>query len=136
MPDTAPNIFPALRYRDAPAAVRWLVEAFGFQELFVSRGPDGTIAHAELRLGPGIIMLGSLRDGRAPDIPPDFHDAPHSLYVYVEDVDAHHERARATGAEIVYGVTEMPYGSREYGARDLEGHHWSFGSYRPSASGH
>ena len=59
MPDMnqAPNIFPALRYRDASAALEWLNEAFGFQKGFATPGPDGTIAHAEMSLGPGVIML-------------------------------------------------------------------------------
>jgi uncharacterized glyoxalase superfamily protein PhnB len=53
------------------------------------------------------------------------------LYVYVEDLDAHCRRAKATGAEIVRDLEDTPYGSREYSARDPEGHLWSFGTYRP-----
>ena len=59
---TAPNIFPSLRYRDAPAAIAWLSRAFGFEERLVVLGPDGMVQHAELSLGPGFIMLGSMRD--------------------------------------------------------------------------
>jgi uncharacterized glyoxalase superfamily protein PhnB len=55
-----------------------------------------------------------------------------SVYVYVEDVDAHHARARAAGAEIVRALADTEYGSREYGARDIDGHYWYFGSYRPA----
>ena len=62
--ETAPttqNLFPSLRYRDAKAAIEWLKQAFGFEEVTVIEGDDGTIHHAELRLGPGIIMLGAER---------------------------------------------------------------------------
>lgn len=54
-----------------------------------------------------------------------------SIYVWVPDVDEHHSRAKAAGAEITLEPTDMSYGSREYAARDFEGHHWSFGSYLP-----
>jgi uncharacterized glyoxalase superfamily protein PhnB len=58
------NIFPFLRYQDAPAAIEWLVQAFGFEKKAVYPGPEGsnTIAHAELRTGSGLIMLGSAKD--------------------------------------------------------------------------
>ena len=57
-----PNIFPAFRYRDAPAALAWLAKAFGFAKLMEHPLPDGGIAHAEMSLGPGVIMLGSMRE--------------------------------------------------------------------------
>jgi uncharacterized glyoxalase superfamily protein PhnB len=59
MPDRSPNIFPALRYRDAPAAIEWLVGVLGFEKHMVVPGEDGGIAHAQLTFGPGMIMLGS-----------------------------------------------------------------------------
>jgi uncharacterized glyoxalase superfamily protein PhnB len=120
-----PNIFPALRYRDANAALEFLGTAFGFEEKAVHRGEDGTIHHAELRLGAGMIMFGERPDASASD--------SHTVYVVVEDPDAHHDRARDAGAEIVRGPEDMDYGSREYGARDLEGNLWSFGTYDPYA---
>ena len=61
-PSDRPNIFPCLRYEDAPAAIEWLVRAFGFEKHLVVPNPDGTIAHAELKLGPGVVMLGSARE--------------------------------------------------------------------------
>jgi uncharacterized glyoxalase superfamily protein PhnB len=115
-----PNIFPALRYRDGNAALDWLKRGFGFEEKAVYRGDDGTIHHAELRLGAGLIMFGEHRD-----VPPP------SIYVVVADPDAHHARAAAAGAEIVRALEDMEYGSREYSARDLEGNLWSFGTYDP-----
>jgi uncharacterized glyoxalase superfamily protein PhnB len=138
---TAPNIYPCLGYRDAKAAIRWLCEAFGFEERMVHPGEDREVAHAELSLGPGIIMLGSASDDMAAvdtdaltaGGEADFSRIPFALYVALEDVDAHCEHARAAGAEIVREPTDTGYGSREYAARDLEGNVWSFGTYRPTA---
>ena len=139
---TAPNIYPCLGYRDAKAAIRWLCEAFGFEERMVHPGTDREVAHAELSLGPGIIMLGSAsNDMAAVDTDAltaggeaDFSRIPFALYVAVADVDAHCDRARAAGAEIVREPNDTDYGSREYSARDLEGNVWSFGTYQPTAA--
>lgn len=119
------NIFSALRYRDADRALSWLKAAFGFEEKAVYRSADGAIHHAELRLGDGMIMLGQ-DDGLAAA-----PNGRHSIYVCVPDPDAHCARARAAGAEITRELIDQPYGSREYGARDLEGNPWSFGTYNP-----
>ena len=125
MSDQAPNVYPFLRYADADAALDWLGRAFGFEELAVYRdgeGGKGEIQHAEVSLGPGIVMFG-------PGEPDD-----HGIYVAVEDADAHYERAKAAGAEIVRELEDTDYGSREYTARDPEGNVWSFGTYRPTVS--
>jgi uncharacterized glyoxalase superfamily protein PhnB len=63
----------------------------------------------------------------------DFSRIPFSIYIAVDDLDAHCERARAAGAEIVREPYDTDYGSRDYSARDLEGNVWSFGTYRPTA---
>src|SRR5436309_8629355 len=97
-PDVMPNIFPALRYKNARAALEWLGRAFGFEQHMVVPGPEGTVAHAQLKLGPGVILLGSGKPGPG-DNPWD--TVPQGVYVYVADVDAHYARARAAGAEIV-----------------------------------
>lgn len=125
-----PNIFPALRYEDANTAIEWLKRAFGFQEKAVYRSEDGAVNHAELALGAGIVMLGQSRgpdrlDGGTP------HASTASIYIVVADPDAHYERARAEGTEIVRELTDEDYGSREYSARDPEGNLWSFGTYDP-----
>lgn len=127
-----PNIFPALRYRDAEAALEWLKRAFGFEEKAVHRSDAGVVQHAELRLGAGIVMLGQHGDqGWMSGEPPRPLASTVSLYIAVDDPDGHHARAVAAGAWIVRELTDEPYGSREYGARDLEGNLWSFGSYDP-----
>ncbi len=126
------NVFPALRYRDANAAIEWLQSAFGFEEKVCYRDADGDVNHAELTLGAGIVMLGQSRpDGWLGGHKPDARASTVSIYLVVADPDAHHERARAAGVEIVRELTDEDYGSREYSARDLEGNLWSFGTYDP-----
>lgn len=131
-PPDRPNIFPCLRYEDAPAAIDWLVRAFGFEKQLIVPNPDGTIAHAELRLGPGRIMLGSAReDFMGMKNPRKLGGINQSIYIAIADVDGHYRRARDAGAEIVLDLHDTDYGSRDYSARDPEGHLWSFGTYMP-----
>ncbi len=131
------TVISCLRYRNAVQAIKWLCEAFGFEEHLVVPGDNDTIAHAQLRFGSGMIMLGSARDddfGRFVK-PMDGTDAPttQSCYVIVPDVDGHCEKARAAGARIVSEPEDQDYGGRLYSCRDVEGHVWSFGSYDPWA---
>ncbi len=126
------SIFPAMRYRDADAAIDWLTRAFGFQEKAVYRDGDGAVQHAELTLGTGLIMLGQYsEEGWMGGHVPDALASTISLYLVVQDPDAHHDRAKAAGAQIVRELADQDYGSREYSARDLEGNLWSFGTYDP-----
>ena len=133
-PGTHPSIYPSLLYADAKAAIRQLTEAFGFTELAVYEGEDGSVMHAELVQGNGAVMLGSKgRGGR-------FDEAmksagPAGVYIVVADVDAHHRRAVEHGAEILMPPTDQDYGSRDYMARDVEGNIWSFGTYAPEIPG-
>lgn len=129
------TIIPTLRYHDAPAAIVWLCRAFGFQKHLVVNGEDGTIAHAQLVLGEGMIMLGSAREdeiGRLQKTPGEVGGVgTQSPYIVVADADAHHARAVAEGAEIVHPLKDQDYGGRGYSCRDPEGHLWSFGTYDP-----
>lgn len=136
-PAGPPSIFPCLSYRDAPAAIEWLGRAFGFENVCAYPGPDGTITHAELRLGNGMIMLGSPK-GKRPSQPLDRgpDDWDQSVYIVLADVDAHYARAKAAGALIVRELSDTDYGSRDYSARDPEGYLWSFGTYQPFAVSH
>ena len=127
-PKTVPVIYPALSYQDAPTAIEWLERAFGFETIMQVPGPDRTVSHAELRLGDGVIMLGSAKEEQGWRSPRDLPAVNQTLYVYVEDPDAHCARARAADAEITCEPYDTDYDSREYAARDLEGHHWSFGT--------
>jgi uncharacterized glyoxalase superfamily protein PhnB len=124
--DKRPSVYPTLRYTDADAAITFLTDAFGLALGEVSRGSDGRVQHAELGWGNGVIMLGTRSDPPGP-----FDGGPVTLYLAVEDPDAHHDRAVAAGAEILMPLTDQPYGSREYAATDPEGNRWSFGTYQP-----
>jgi uncharacterized glyoxalase superfamily protein PhnB len=128
-----PTVIPGLRYGDAPAAMRFLRDAFGLEETLVVPGPDGTISHAEMRWMTGMVMLGSASDGSDGRLAIETGKA--MLYVVVDDPDAHHARAVAAGAEIVHSLRDEDYGSRGYMARDPEGNIWSFGTYRPAPAG-
>ncbi len=133
--DTAATVVPSLRYRDAPAAIEWLCEAFGFEKRLVVPGEDGTIAHAQLAFGNGMIMLGSASDDEFGRLqrPLDTPDSPVSMsaYAIVDDVDAHHARAVGAGARVVMPPEDQDYGGRLYACRDPEGNLWNFGSYDP-----
>ncbi len=132
------TIIPALRYRDAPAAIDWLCQVFGFARHAVYQGENGAIGHAELTLNGGMIMLGSQKD--------DEHDRrfkspaelggfeTRSAYIVVSDADAVHARAVAAGATIVRPLQNTDYGSREFSVKDPEGHSWSVGTYDPWAA--
>jgi uncharacterized glyoxalase superfamily protein PhnB len=128
-----PNMFPFLRYEDAPGAIDWLVHAFGFEKHMVVPGDNGSMAHAQLKLGPGYVMIGTGSDqsgeiGKAVD---DFRHIKQGIYVNIQDIDAHYQRARAAGADITREIENTEYGSREYSCRDVGGYYWSFGTYRP-----
>ena len=126
--ETKPSIYPALKYRDGAGALEWLGKALGFQKNAVHLGPDGSVAHAEMSFGNGTVMLGS--HGK-PDPKNPWSTEPIGIYCYVADVDGHYRRAKAAGAEIVRELKDTDYGAREYSVRDLGGHLWSFGTYRP-----
>ncbi len=132
---TEVTMYPFLRYQDAPAAITWLVQAFGLEARGVHPGPDNTIAHAEIGYGGSCLMLGSAKqDDLGLKTARELGAVTQGIYVYVPDPDEHYARAKAAGAAIVYELRDTEYGSREYGARDLEGNLWSFGTYRPGTA--
>lgn len=112
--------------------------AFGFTKLLVVPGEGGTVTHAQLSFGNGMIMLGSVRDdafGRLLKTPGDLGGAgTQSAYLIVDDADAHYAGAVAAGAEIVLDIKDEDYGGRGYSCRDPEGHLWNFGTYNPWAA--
>jgi uncharacterized glyoxalase superfamily protein PhnB len=133
------SVIPGLRYRDALAAIDWLIAAFGFQKNAVYLGPNNTVAHAQLTYGGGMIMLGSVENGSESSklmVQPDeigFRETK-SLYLVVPDADAVYASAKAAGATIVMDIHDPEYGGRTFTCRDLEGHLWSVGTYDPWAS--
>lgn len=133
--DTKATVIPCLRYRDAPAAIAWLCRVFGFEKRLVVPGEDGTIAHAQLSFGNGMIMVGSVQDsafGRLMKQPDEIGGAEtQSSYVIVSDADAVYARAKAAKAEILLDIKDEDYGGRGFTCRDLEGRLWTFGTYDP-----
>lgn len=133
--DTRATVIPCLRYRNASAAIEWLCRVFGFEQQLVVPHQDGTIAHAQLRFGNGMIMLGSILDtdfGRLMKQPDEIGGAEtQCAYVIVSDADAVYRRAKAAGAKVVLDIKDEDYGGRGFSCRDLEGHLWNFGTYDP-----
>ncbi len=129
------TIFPVLRYNNAREAIRWLCTSFGFVELFAVPEEGKIVRHAQLRFGTNVIMLGSVRMGVEITSPDQLGNSTQALSVFVDDVDAHFERARLAGVEIIDPLRGTDFGAREYHARDLEGHIWTFGTYRPEGAG-
>jgi uncharacterized glyoxalase superfamily protein PhnB len=124
MAETTQTITPYLLYEDVAAALDWLNRAFGFEETLRFTGDGGDVTHAEAWLGDAAIYLGD--PGDQYKNPKRLGQETVGLYVLVADVDAHYERAKAAGAEILEEPTDQVYGDRRYTARDLEGHHWYF----------
>jgi uncharacterized glyoxalase superfamily protein PhnB len=120
------QIIPVLTYRDIPAAHDFLVQAFGFAPGGIHRSPDGHAVHGEVRAGTAAIWLHRVATEHHLDSPAAVDVANSGLVVRVDDVDAHYQRARSAGARIDSEPVDQPYGQREYGARDLEGHRWWF----------
>ena len=134
-PSMSSRMISAMRYIDADAALHFLTEVFGFAEHAVHRNGAGRVAHAELTFGGGMVMLGPDADtpfGRYMTMPSATGGrCTQTVYVIVDDPDAHHARAVAAGAEVVMPLRDESYGGREYSCRDPEGHVWTFGTYDP-----
>ena len=116
-----PSIVPYLSYRDGKAALAFLETAFGFKPVIQNFDDDGTLVHAEMAFGNGVILMGTA------DLP---RGTP-GIYVVVEDVAAHHAQAMAAGATLVYGPEKTEWGTERYRVTDPEGQEWTFGTYQP-----
>jgi uncharacterized glyoxalase superfamily protein PhnB len=137
MEPTRSTIIPALRYRDAHAAIQWLCNVLGFNQHAMYPGPNNTVGHAELTLNGGMIMLGSGKDddyGKNFKSPSELGFETRSTYVIVSDADAVWARAQAAGAPVLRPIQNTDYGSREFTIKDPEGHSWSVGTYDPWAT--
>ncbi len=122
------QLMPMLDYADAPAAIDFLRDAFGFEETFRMDGDDGTVAHCELALDGAVIALSSVwRDGGF-STPHELGGVHSQVWCQIDDIDAHYERARAAGAIVLGEPADQDYGYRTYRAVDPEGHRWYFAS--------
>jgi uncharacterized glyoxalase superfamily protein PhnB len=129
-------VVPCLRYRDTPAAIDWLCEAFGFECQLAVPGIGGAIAHAQLTLGDGMIMLGSVNNegeyGRLLAQPDEIGGREtQTVYLQVDDADRVCEHARNAGATILQEPADTEFGTRGFLCRDPEGHVWNVGTYNP-----
>jgi uncharacterized glyoxalase superfamily protein PhnB len=129
------SVFPVIRYRNVPAAVDWLCDAFGFERHRITTGDDGAISLAQLTFGTAMVMLGPVRKSgfdrymRQPD---EIGGAETQVcYCFVADANAHFVRAKTAGAEILFDLEDRTNGGRSYSCLDLEGHVWNFGTYDP-----
>ena len=135
--NTRATVIPSLRYRDASKAIEWLCQTFGFEKQLIVPNDDGTIAHAQLSFGNGMIMLGSVLEketefGRLIKQPDEIGGfETQSAYVVVSDADEIYRRAKAAGAEIVIEIKDEDYGGRVFSCRDPEGRLWNIGTYDP-----
>jgi len=111
MADQPPNVYPFTRFADQDAAPEWLSRAFGLEEVEIFRDDEGAI---QVSFGPGIVILGPR------------HPTSRGSASRVDDPDAHYRRAKAAGAEMVGEIEDTFRRSREYTARDPEGHVWRF----------
>jgi uncharacterized glyoxalase superfamily protein PhnB len=132
---TRATVVPCIRYRNAPAAIDWLCNTFGFEKHLVVPGPNDTIAHAQLTFGNGMVMIGSVTDGEFDRLlkqPDECGGAEtQAPYVIVADANVVYLRAKAAGAKIVMELKDEEYGGRGFSCRDLEGRLWNFGTYDP-----
>lgn len=140
--ESTPNttIIPCLRYRDAPAAIEWLCRTFGFERHLLVENEDGSIAHAQLTFGKGMVMLGTVAHSGTEYgdliVPPDEIGGrqTQSTYIVVGDPDALYAQVQQAGVRIVMEIRDEDDGGRGFSCFDLEGHLWSFGSYDPWAA--
>ena len=119
----------ALCYRDPKAALKFLEAAFGFELVMLIEDSDGNLAHAEMSFGDSLVMIGAewTEKHKSPASIDGFNTQ--TVHIQVEgDIDAHCERARAAGAEILMEPADQFYGDRTYRCRDLEGHFWTVGA--------
>jgi uncharacterized glyoxalase superfamily protein PhnB len=125
-------VLPHITYTNVAEAMAWLTKVFGFTEHYRYGESGGAVQGAQMHLGDVWIMLNSARPGRSS--PTQAGCETQSLTVFVEDVDAHFERAKSAGAKIVEELHETVYGERQYGVDDLEGHHWLFSRHARDVS--
>ena len=118
------TITPYVLYEDVEGALDFLARAFGFREHLRFTGEGGYINHAEMRHGDAYFFLGDPGDEYRN--PKRLGQETVGIYVLVEDVDAHYQRAKAAGAEVRGEPEDQEYGERRYIAVDPEGHHWFF----------
>jgi PhnB protein len=130
---TSQRLYPFLYADDVRAYMQFLDKAFGFVERSYHVEPeDSEHVHAEMALGDAVVMIGQATPKFGTAAPRTAGAVVAGVYAYVDDVDAHVQRARDAGATITYEVEDKPWGDRMYGARDPAGYEWYFATRRQS----
>lgn len=140
-----PRLSSAVFYVDPAAAIEWLERAFGFETRLRVDGADGDVVHSELTYAGAVVMVAGLRRQGEPDAraaAPSQIDGRNtqSLFLYVDDVEAHFQRARDAGGTILTEPRTSDYGpeywsDRSYEVADPEGHRWWFAQRLRTGSG-
>jgi len=128
-PDGMPRVTPYLYYKDLETALDFLEKSFGFEKSFAINSPDGSLMHAEMTFHDGVFMMGPCNDEMGSKSPADLPGVHQSLYIYVDNVDAHFSHAKEAGAGKLTEPVDMFWGDRMYTAHDPEGHVWSFAQH-------
>jgi len=118
------SVTPAIVVRDAAAAIDFYKKAFGAEEIDRMAGPDGSIMHAEIRIGDSILMLGEENEQWGTKSPLSLNGVHGSLHIYVEDADAAFNRALKAGATVRYPLEDAFWGDRYGKVTDPFGHEW------------
>jgi uncharacterized glyoxalase superfamily protein PhnB len=120
IPEGFRTVTPHLHVQGAAALIDFLQKVFGSNEMSRVMRPDGTIAHAQVRIGDSMIEASDAKDR--------FPPMPNAIHVYVNDVDRVYKSALRAGASSLYGPVDQDYGDREAGVKDAFGNHWYIGS--------
>ncbi len=126
------KVMPMLAYADAPAAIAFLCDAFGFELTMRMDGPDGSVGHAEFALDDAVISLATVWREGGFSTPEELGGVHGQLWCEVDDIDDHFERARRAGAVVLGEPVDQDYGYRTYRAIDPEGHRWYFAAPIPA----
>jgi uncharacterized glyoxalase superfamily protein PhnB len=118
------SVTPAIVVRDAATAIDFYKRAFGAEEIDRMLGPDGSIMHAEIRIGDSILMLGEENEQWGTRSPLSLNGVHGSLHLYVEDADASFNRALQAGATVRYPLEDAFWGDRYGKVTDPFGHEW------------
>jgi PhnB protein len=133
IPEGYHSVTPYLIVKGAAKAIDYYKKVFGATEIMRMPGPNGTVMHAEIKIGDSVIMLADEQQGnfRSPE---GLGGSPVSLMVYVEDVDKTFKQAVSNGAKEVRAVQDQFYGDRSGNLVDPFGHVWTVATHKEDVS--
>ena len=134
IPDGYHSITPTLIVKNGDAAIEFYKKGLGAEERRRMKGPDGRVAHAELKLGDSVFMLSDEYPEMNCHSPKSIGGSPVSMYVYVEDVDSLFDKAVSAGAKALDPVKDQFWGDRHGRLEDPFGHLWSIATHKKDLS--